>query len=159
MLSPATTNQCEVKEVPSRLVLSIRMRTPQQALPQRIGRAYGAIAAYLAEHLLKPAGEPFVAYYNMDMQDLDIEAGIPVARKLTGRGDIQCREFPGGKVAACLHVGPYSELGSVYETLNEWIQANNYQGTGVVYEFYFNDPAVTPPEDLKTEVAMALKIT
>jgi effector-binding domain-containing protein len=157
MVSPVTTYHCEVKELPSRLVLCIRLRTPLSKLPQRLGGAYGAITAYLADHLLAPAGDPFVAYYNMDMQDLDIEAVIPVARKLPGRGNIQCREFPGGKAAICLHVGPYSQVGAAYEVLNEWLKANQLQGTGIAYEFYLNDPAVTPPEALKTEIAMPLK--
>ena len=84
MVSPVTIYHCKVKELPSQLALSIRLRTPLSELSQRVGRAFGAIAAYLADQRLAPAGVPFVAYYNMDMQDLDIEAVIPVARKLPG---------------------------------------------------------------------------
>ena len=36
------------------------------------------IAQYLAEQSEQPAGAPFVAYYNMDMQNLDVEIGFPV---------------------------------------------------------------------------------
>ena len=157
MVSPATIYHCKVKELPSQLALSVRLRTPLSELPERVGRAFGAIAAYVADQRLAPAGVPFVAYYNMDMQNLDIEAVIPVGRKLPGRSNIQCREFPGGKAAVCLHVGPYNQIGAAYNGLNEWLSDNQLQGTGVAYEFYLNDPAVTPPEDLKTEVAMPLK--
>jgi len=157
MASPATIYHCKVKELPSQLALSIRLRTPVSELSQRVGRAFGAIAAYLADQRLAPAGVPFVAYYNMDMQDLDIEAVIPVARKLLGRGNIQCRQFPGGKAAVCLHVGAYDQIGAAYNGLNEWLKANQLQGIGVAYEFYLNDPAVTPREALRTEVAMPLK--
>jgi len=68
-----------------------------ETMAQVLGKAYGAIAQYLGELGEQPAGPPFVAYYNMDMQALDVEIGFPVSRKLSGKGDIQASEIPGGK--------------------------------------------------------------
>ena len=150
---------CRVEELPPRPVLSIRTRTRVEELPQAIGRAYGEIAQYLGELQEQPAGPPFVAYYNMDMQDLDVEIGFPVARPLSGRGDVQPGKIPGGTAATCLHTGPYGEIEPAYAALSAWIQDNGYEATGVAYEMYLNDPQETPPQELKTQILFPLKAT
>ena len=88
------TYKCEVKEQSGQPTLSIRTRTPVQEIPDVLGKAYGAIAQYLETLQEQPAGPPFSVYYNMEMQDLDIEIGFPVSRKLAGKGDIQASETP-----------------------------------------------------------------
>ena len=148
---------CEAMERSTQLTLSIRTRTSVQDLPQVFGKAYGAIAQYLGELGEQPAGPPFAAYYNMDMQNLDVEIGFPVSKKLSGKGDIKASEIPGGKVATCLHVGPYSAIAPAYNALSQWIKDNGYEATGVTYEMYLNDPAQTPPEELQTQILFPLK--
>jgi effector-binding domain-containing protein len=93
----------------------------------------------------------------MDMQDLDVEIGFPVSGSLPGKGEIQPGEIPGGKAATCLHVGPYTEVGPAYEALMQWIMENGFEATGVAYEMHLNDPAQTPPEELKTQIVFPMK--
>ena len=76
--------KCELNEQATQPALSIRTRTPVQDIPQVLGKAYGAIAQYLGELGEQPVGPPFAAYYNMDMQNLDIEIGFPAAVKNSG---------------------------------------------------------------------------
>ena len=151
--------KCEVKEQAAQPVLSIRTRTSVQDIPQVLGKAYGAIAQYLGELGEQPAGPPFTAYYNMDMQNLDIECGFPVSRRLAGKNEIQASEIPSGKVATCLYTGPYSEMEPAYDALSRWIEDNGYEATGVVCEMYWSDPDKTPPQELKTQIAFLLKST
>lgn len=149
--------KCEVKEQPTQPTLSIRTRTSVQELPQVLGQAYGAIAQYLdglGEH---PAGPPFAAYYNMDMQNLEIEIGFPVSKKIAGKDKIQAGEIPAGKMATCVHIGPYSDIAPAYTALSEWIEANGYGATGVAYEMYLNDPSQTPPQELMTQIVFPLQ--
>ena len=148
---------CELKEQDPQPVLSVRARGPVGELPKILGQAYGAIARYLGELEEQPVGPPFAAYYNMDMQDLDMEIGFPVARALPGKDEIQASEIPGGKAAICTHTGPYSEIEPTYNALFAWIDTNKYEVTGVVYEMYLNDPAETPPEELQTRIFVPLK--
>ena len=150
-------HQFEIQEQSPQPVLSIRARGPVGELPQIMGQAYGTIARYLGELQEKPVGPPFAAYCNMDMQDLDMEIGFPVARALPGKDEVQAGEIPGGKAAVCTHTGPYSELEPTYHALFAWIEANKYEVTGVVYEMYLNDPAETPPEKLQTRILVPLK--
>jgi effector-binding domain-containing protein len=149
--------QCDINELPARPTLSVHTHGPVQNLPQLLGQAYGAIMQYLGELGEQPVGAPFIVYYNMDMQDLDIEAGFPVARAIPGQGNVEARELPAGKYASCLHTGPYGELGPAYAALTQYVAESGYEPTGVVYEVYLNDPQATAPEQLQTQVLFSLK--
>jgi effector-binding domain-containing protein len=147
----------ELVERPAQPTLAVRTKTAVENLPQAVGQAYGAVMAYAGQLGIWPAGAPFVAYHNMDMADLDMEIGFPFAERQAGQGAVLAGEIPGGKAAACLHIGPYDRLGGAYGALNEWMEANGYAPTGVVYEFYLNDPETTPPAELQTQVVFPLK--
>jgi effector-binding domain-containing protein len=148
---------CELLERPAQPVLSIRTRAALQNLPQVLGPAYGAIAQYLGQKGQQPAGAPFVAYYNTDMQNLDMEIGFPVTGQIPGEGEIQANEIPGGKLLTCLHVGPYDKVGAAYEAMQQWLEVNAREAIGVAYEFYLNDPMATAPEALQTQIIFPLK--
>ncbi len=119
------TYHCKVKEQPTQQMLSIRTRVAVRDLPQVFGEGYGKIAQYLGELDEPPIGPPFAAYYNMDMENLDVELGFPVARTLPGREEIKSGEIVAGQVATCLHTGPYSGIEPAYTTLMEWMADND----------------------------------
>ena len=147
--------QCEVKEQPAQKTLSIRTRAAVQDLPRLLEEGFGAIAQYLGKLGEQPSGSPFAAYYNMDMENLDVEFGFPVSRPLPGQTDIKSGEITGGRVAACLYTGPYSEMEPAYDALAKWVEDNGYETTGVTYELYLNDPRQTPPA--QTQIIFPLK--
>ena len=149
--------QCEIKDQNAQPTLSIRERTPIDGLPQLLGESYGQIAGYLAELGEQPAGAPFAAYYNMDMQDLDVEIGFSVTKPLDGKGDIQASEVPGGKLAIAMHVGRYGDIAPAYDALTQFVKENGYEPTGVSYEFYLNNPDETPQKLLQTQILFPLK--
>jgi effector-binding domain-containing protein len=149
--------QCEIKEQAMQPTLTVRARTPIDALPQLLEESYGKIGAYLAELGEGPAGAPFAAYFNMDMQDLDVEIGFPVSKQIQGKGDVQASQVPGGKQGVALHTGRYGNIAPAYDALTEFIKEQGFEPTGVSYEFYLNDPEETPPEKLQTQIIFPLK--
>ncbi|OGO37955.1 MAG: transcriptional regulator [Chloroflexi bacterium RBG_16_57_11] len=148
---------CKLVQKEAQPVLSIRTFTTEAELPALVGRVYGAIAQYLGELGESPAGPPFAAYYNMDMQHLDTELGFPVGKALPGRGEIQSGEIPGGWRASVLYTGPYQGMGSGYEALTEFVKASGREATGVAIEFYLNSPMDTPVDGLQTLIVFPLK--
>ncbi len=148
---------CELRTQLTQPALAVRTHTPVQELSQALGKAYGAIGQYLGGLGEQPAGPPYIAYYSMDMQDLDIEIGFPVSKTLPSQDGIKAGEIPGGKVAVCLHTGPYSEIRHAYEALTQWVMEHGYEVAGAAYEIYLNDPAQTPPQELRTEIRFPLK--
>ena len=151
------SHKCEIYEQAAQPSLTIRTNSSVEKLPQVLGESYGALGQYLGSLGETPSGAPFVAYYNMNMEDLDIEIGFPVSKSLPGSGSIQSSQMPAGKFATCLYKGPYNECGPAYEALTHWVQEHGYETTGVAYEFYLNDPTETPPQELKTQIIFQLK--
>lgn len=149
--------QCQIVEQPAQITLVVRTRTAVSNLPQVLGEAYHGILNYLAETDGKCIGAPFVAYHNMNMDDLDIEIGFPVSKTLPGKGNIQAGEIPAGKQATCLYVGPYNQVHPAYGALMQFIQEKGLSPTGVAYEFYLNDPDETPESELQTKIAFPLR--
>lgn len=151
------TYPCEVNEMPAQVTLSVRARASVQNLPHIIGKAFDRIRQYMDEIGQSRAGDPFVAYYNMDMQDLDVEIGVPVTASVPGKDEIQPGEIPGGRYATTLYTGPFSGIGPAYDELAQWMKDNRHIPTGVAYEMYLNDPDTTPPEALQTLIAFPLQ--
>jgi effector-binding domain-containing protein len=148
--------ECQMLDQSPQTALVIRKRTPFFRLSKVLGESYKAILDYLAELGEQPADAPFGAYCNLNMFSLDLAAGFPVKRELPGRGAIQPMHIPGGRAAACLHIGPYRTIAPVYKALSAFIRAQGGKETGVVYEFYLNDPGSTPESELRTQVVMPL---
>jgi effector-binding domain-containing protein len=149
--------QCEIVERPVQPALSVRRTGSVQELPQILGQAFGQIAKYLQQCGEPVAGPPFVAYYNQDMQALEIEIGMPVGRSVQGADEIQPVQMPSGTVASCIYIGPYEELGTAYKALNDYVQGEGYQPSGASYEIYLNSPLDTPPQELQTQILFPLK--
>ena len=119
--------------------LFIRDKTKVEDLPMLIGEKYGKMAAYLEELGEYLSDVPYVAYHNMDMQNLDVEIGFPVAKALAGKGEIQAGIIPAGMIAFCMYRGAYHEIEPVYDEMVQWMAENNHRPIGTVYEHYYND--------------------
>lgn len=133
--------------------VSIRTRTNVEHLPVLIGESYYRIADYLKELGELVSDVPYVAYYNMDMQRLDVEIGFPVSKILPGKGDIHPGSIPEGNVVSCMYRGPYREMVSTYTEMANWIEKNGLKPTGTVYECYYNGPEY-PENELLTMIVM-----
>ena len=149
-------DSCQIQEQSAQPVVSIRMKTSVDQLPMVVGQSYGEIMQYLHEKGEAVAGIPFVAYYNMDMQNLDVEIGMPVTHPIDGRGRVQSSEIPSGKYATCTHVGPYRDASKTYDKLTDFVLLNKETPTGVAYEYYLNSPEEVPESELVTKVAFRL---
>lgn len=147
---------CEILETQDQPVLCIRTRAKVEELPNLIGQSYGAIMQVMAEQGVQLSGEPYVAYYNMDMQNLDVEFGFPVTAEAKGKEPVVPGVIPGGKKATTLYVGPYQEMAPAYTALTKFVQDQGFEPTGVAYEHYLNGPE-TPPAELKTRIIFPLK--
>jgi effector-binding domain-containing protein len=150
-------NTFQIIETQEHDVVSIRLVTPVTGLPVEIGKAYGEIFAYLAELGVVPDEGPFTAYYNMDMDNLDVEIGVPIGSPLPGRGRIKPGTIPSGKKASMLYKGPYSQMAPAYEKMNELISQSGNIPAGAVYEFYYNSPDEVPESELLTKILFLLK--
>jgi effector-binding domain-containing protein len=148
--------QCELVDLEPRPALTIRLKTKAGDIAEMFDRGFSAIASYLGEKGKNPQGPPFAIYYNMEMDNLEVEFGFPVESGIEGDASLQSSTTPSGKAVTSLYIGPYEEAEPVYDALMKWIGDNELEASGVAYEVYLNDPALTPPEQLKTQVYLLL---
>lgn len=147
----------ELIEEAARPVIYIRTHTSVEKLPQVIGESYRKIASFLQSLGEQPTCVPYTEYYNLDMQDLEVEMGFPVARMLNGQGEIKAREIPSGRFVAYMHIGPYSQMEEPYREIEKWIQEKGLEKTGECYEYYYNSPQEVPESELKTKIMIPVK--
>ena|SRR3989339_2026747 len=147
----------EIIETLEQPALSIKTVTSITNLPQEIGKAYSSITAYLSELGEYPKDAPFSAYFNMDMENLDVEMGFPTNKQLEGCGNIISSVIPAGKKATCMYKGAYKDIAPVYEAMTKWMKDNNHIPINVVYEIYYNSPMEVPESELLTKIVFPLK--
>lgn len=146
-----------VTEEKKKNTLSIRLRTNVESLPNKIGENYIKIVQYMTEIGLTPTEAPFTKYYNLDMNDLDVEMGFPVEKPLPGKDDIFAGEVTEGKYVSCMYKGPYAQMEKPYDEIAKWLKENNYETLGTCYEFYYNSPMEVEESELLTKIMMPLK--
>ena len=78
----------QIAETENQPVLSVRTKTSVENLPNIVGEVFGSIAGYIAANGDEPLGPAFIAYYNLDVENLEVEIGFPVAREMEGKAEI-----------------------------------------------------------------------
>ena len=166
----------EIKTVEDQTTLMVRTITPVSDLPDLMGRVYGAIGAYMQEHGVPFAGNPYARYHNMDMEALDVEVGFPVpgdhaavagqrdveeanggtAPRLPTGHDLKIGHLPGGRVVTGTHTGPYAAMETTYNALVAYAEKQKVRLTPWMYEYYLNSPAETPETELQTQIVFPI---
>lgn len=147
---------CSTIQQAEQPTLVVRTRAAIERLPEALGAAWGAIMAYAGPRSA-PSGPPFVAYHNADMQDLDLEIGLPFANPLEGEGEVEAGTIPASLAVETIHVGPYDDIGAAYEALRAWMKENGRVPAGPAYEHYVDDPDDVAPDELRTRIVWPIR--
>jgi effector-binding domain-containing protein len=127
-----------IKKVEPQLVASVRDVMPGYA---SIGPVYGEIFKYLAKKMIfKPYGPVmFICHDNEYKEsDVDIEAIIPINKKIPDAGRVKIYELPGLEQAASIvYNGPNTAIHEAYTALMNWIKSNGYQIEGLTGSFFY----------------------
>jgi len=149
-------NKPKIESKPQQAAMVIRTHCAVGQMPAVLGEGYGKVLAYIQAAGKYPSNPPFVAYYNLDMQNLDIELGFPLEEPLPESGDIHPVIYPAGDYASLLYIGPYDQCAPAYEELARFIQEAGREPTGVAFEYYLNDPSEPPFEEPQTLIVFPL---
>ena len=104
---------------------------------------------------IAPAGPPFLRYNVIDMEnELEIEAGVPVAEPVPASGDLLPGVLPAGRYVTFTHVGsPDGLIGAIAQLLEraaaaglQWDMTPSEEGDrwGCRLESYRTDPREQP---------------
>ena len=148
----------ELTQQAEQFTLHVRLKTSVAGLNEAFDKNFALIESYLSEIGEQPAAAPYAAYYNHDMQDLDVEMGFPVAKALPGRDEIKAGIIPAFEQAVCgIHKGSYNSLDETYGQIYQYIADNNFEISGAHYDFYISNPDNTSENELITRIAIPVK--
>jgi effector-binding domain-containing protein len=132
--------EVHTEQASPRRLAAIRSVTTQQDLRRTIGRALGIIWPAVREQGVAFGHNVFV-YRNGEAGTMIVELGVEVSGDFTERGEIQIVQTPSGEVATAAYYGDdYTQMGPVYEALEQWCASNGRRPAGVNWEVY-GDPA------------------
>jgi effector-binding domain-containing protein len=118
--------------------------------------SFNKITNYLHGMNELPSDAPIVCFHNMDLENLDVEIGFPVATSLCGKDDIIANTIPSQKVVTAIDLGAYEKQDPTLEDLFSWIQSNGYEMQGKIYYQYLNDTE-RPENELLTKMFLPIK--
>lgn len=119
--------------------LSIHSEVELKHIHSQIIESRKKIATYFQQNDRKPSGSFFVIYHQFSKKNVKMEAGFPVAMEMSGKEDIQSNHLATGLFLTALHMGPHKEIPKVYKEMDEWLEQNVFETTGVSEEIYYND--------------------
>jgi AraC family transcriptional regulator len=87
-------------------------------------------------------------------EHLRFDACVAVDDDFRADDAVGVTEIPGGTYAVGNHVGPYDRLAETYfDVIGRWFPKSGYElAPDAVVEHYLNDPSITAPSELRTEV-------
>lgn len=153
----ARISQISLKQVPEKKVLSTTKAIDfSREYAGFTGEVYENILSYLKEKKLETAGPPFVIFHNMDLKELVVEAGFPVAQKLESKDGLDYKIQESVLVVSAIDLGPYEESDPTMMELFQWIEKNNYEMAGPIIYNYLNDTKRNESNYL-TQIEIAVK--
>ena len=101
-------------------------------------------------------GEPFACFHNMDLENLDVEVGFPIADSINGQDEIKISTIPSEKVVTAIDQGPYESLDPSLNDLFIYIKNNNLEILGPIYYHYLNNTNC-PEKEYLTKIIIPVK--
>ncbi|MGO0881657.1 GyrI-like domain-containing protein [Clostridioides difficile] len=107
-------------------------------------KSFQKISNYMEEKGILSAGAPIVCFHNMNLENLDVEVGFPVAKHtvfnhMDEENEILKKIVPTQKIITAIDLGPYELQDPTLEELFLWAKDRGYELHGDIYYQYLND--------------------
>ena len=125
---------------------------------------WGRLWYFVKEQKLYSAGIEHIGIYHDDpkvteSEKLRSDVCLIIQKPVQAQGEIGVKEIQGGKYAVFLHIGPYNEVGVVYDAIfSKWLPESGCELRNIpMFEKYINDPSKTTLDKLKTELYIPIE--
>lgn len=154
-----TMREVVIRDVPAMQVFTV----DHVGSYMQIGKAFDALMGWLAaRNLLVPEMRMIGIYYDdpgiVPEAELRSKAGDELPGSVEIAAPVSITHMRGGQYAVFLHKGPYANMAAAYQWLyGEWlVQSGHEAADAPVFEMYLNNPKVTAPSELLTEICLPL---
>ncbi len=106
---------------------------------QILNSLFTNVAQYTQTNNVELVGTPICIYHDNVIREINIpvETIIPIANEIEGNEQIWVYKLPEvTTMASIVHKGPFPTIIEAYNTLNEWIEKNQYEINGSLREVY-----------------------
>jgi len=146
-----------IKKVEGCKVAAIEGKGPYD----KVGPIFGELYTWLSKRSIELSEPPFGIYYDdpskVAPEKCRYEICVPIMEEVKGDERVKIKTIPEIEVACITHKGSYSQIGSAWNKICEWIDKEGYQWAGAGREVYFNCPETTPEEELLTEIQIPIR--
>lgn len=142
-----TISELQVIERGVQSALSVRSEVELKDLNTEIEESREKVYAYLQLMEEYPSGSFFVVYHSFSKTKVVMEAGFTVQKELEGKKDVQPTLITEGLYLTALHLGAQNEIPKVYKEMDQWLEENAYETTGVSEEVHYNQISDSVLED------------
>ena len=153
-VNDATQAKISVKTIPAfyGAVCRRTLKDFPAGLPELIQEAYGKAIQLSGGDL--PVAAPIVCYHDSEIsaKGWDVSAVVPVKGKMEG-----AEAFPEISALSYFHIGPYDTVHQSWQSLYELALEKGWELYLPSQEIYHNDPRVTEPEKLITEILIHVR--
>ncbi len=154
----ANPDECAIEEIAAQPVLSIRVTSAADAVEKTLATLIPEVLGVMTEMGGEMAGPPYCRFHTMDADKVDLEAGMPLKKKVDGKGRVKATELPAGKTATTWHIGTYDSVAKSQARLAAWLKEKSLQTAGGHWEVYWTDPGVEPdPAKWRTRIYWPVK--
>jgi AraC family transcriptional regulator len=152
----------KVKDIKPKQIIYIRSVGPYGGTG--MGQIWSQLIEFIKKHRLWSFGMSFygISYDDPGLTDPEqcrYDACVSVKKQIAVEGGIKYGTIGGGKYAIFKYIGPYSNLGLVYNWIFKvWIPASGYSlRDAPPFEEYINNPEKTASEKLKTAIYIPIQ--
>lgn len=133
--------------------LVIRRRIKRSDISKTLAESLGKVFLHAQRAGAAIVGQPFTRYLEWGPGLVSIEAGLPIATRVEGEGDVRAEVLPAGRTAITTHLGPYEQLLDAHAAVQQWIEDHGHRSMGSPWEVYVTDPAEEPdPRSWRTDI-------
>jgi AraC family transcriptional regulator len=149
-----------IKTVPAMQAVTLSHVGPYM----QIGKAFDLLYGWLATRNLMVPGNRVVGIYYDDPAavpepQLRSRAGVVLKQPVTVEPPVQIADIPAGSYAVLRHKGPYADMKAAYDWLyGTWlVQSGREAADAPVFEEYLNNPRITAPTELLSDIYLPLR--
>lgn len=126
-----------LRAVPACLMATIRQRVSSLGRP--VTELFEGLEALVARQRARAPASPLLILHDDDYResDLEVEAAVPLSRRVPETGSMRVREVDGCPAMACvIYRGGYQQIGEVLQTLLAFTERHRMRIAGPVREVY-----------------------
>jgi effector-binding domain-containing protein len=149
----------ELRDVPVVKAAALTIRTSLDRIGADLEAAYLQVSEAAAKEGATQAG-PLLSGYpdeSFDADDFSAVLGVPLDREIAGNDRVCMVDFPGGRAAVGLFVGPYDGLSKAWTELYTWVEEQGLRAGAMPYEVYRVD-AEQAPTSAKVETDLVFPV-